>query len=183
MKVENTILDGVVALTPQVLKDTRGYFMESFRQDKAMELLGIESLFVLELESRSIKNTLRGLHYQLPPHDQSKLVSVSYGRVLDVVVDLRESSKDFKRHLLVELSDQNNKQLYVPKGFGHGFLVLSDIAVMHYKLDGYYEPSSYTGVNIFDQELDIKLPISQENAVISQKDLQLPLLNSAYLFN
>ncbi len=182
MTINKTTLDGVVEITPSVFRDERGYFMESFRLDIMQKELNIAKPFVLEFESRSVKNTLRGLHYQIDPHAQSKLVSVSYGKVLDIIVDIRKSSKTFMQHICIELSDENNKQLYIPEGFAHGFLALSDTAVMHYKLDGYYNAESYTGINIFDEELNIELPIKKEHLVISQKDIELPSLSSAILF-
>lgn len=182
MTINPTLLSGVFEITPSVFRDERGYFTESFRVDIMQKELGLTKPFVLEFESRSVKNTLRGLHYQAEPHAQSKLVHVSYGKVLDIVVDIRKSSKTFMQHICVELSDENNKQLYIPEGFAHGFLALSDTAVMHYKLDGYYNAESYTGINVFDKELNIELPIKREHLVISQKDIELPSLGSAILF-
>lgn len=182
MTINATLLSGVFEIIPSVFRDNRGYFTESFRLDVMQKELNLTKPFVLEFESRSVKNTLRGLHYQIDPHAQSKLVSVSYGKVLDIIVDIRKSSKTFMQHICIELSDENNKQLYIPEGFAHGFLALSDTAVMHYKLDGYYDAGSYTGINIFDKELNIELPIKKEHLVISQKDIELPSLSSAILF-
>ncbi len=182
MQVKSTEFLDIFEITPKVFKDERGYFAESFRKDILEKELDQKLDFVLEFESRSIKNTLRGLHYQIEPYAQSKLVSVSYGKVLDIVVDIRKSSKNFMKYIVVELSDKNNKQLFIPKGYAHGFLALSDIAVMHYKLDGYYEPSSYKGLNIFDKELNIQLPVKKELVLMSDKDQTLPTLKQAELF-
>jgi dTDP-4-dehydrorhamnose 3,5-epimerase len=182
MQIKPTDFPDVFEITPHIFKDERGSFAESFKLNILEEVLNQKLEFVLEFESRSIQNTLRGLHYQLEPYAQSKLVSVSYGKVLDIVVDIRKSSKTFMQYIVIELSDENNKQLFIPKGYAHGFLVLSDTAVMHYKLDGYYHPDSYTGLNVFDSSLNIQLPIKKELIVISHKDKTLPTLNEALLF-
>ena len=128
------------------------------------------------------KNTLRGLHYQYGGYAQSKLVNVSFGKVLDIIVDIKEDSPTFGEYITIELSSDNNLQVFIPKGYAHGFLSLSDVAVMHYKLDDYYSPKHYTGLNIFDDELNIKLPVEKEMLCISEKDLQLPFLKDAVLF-
>jgi dTDP-4-dehydrorhamnose 3,5-epimerase len=176
-----TNFDDVIIVEPSVFKDDRGYFFESFKKEEFQK--NVDNVdFVLEFESRSQQNTLRGLHYQSSVAAQSKLVSVSFGKVLDIIVDIRKNSKTFGEYITVELSDENNKQIYIPKGYAHGFLALSDIAVMHYKLDRYYAPEYYTGVNIFDEELNIKLPIDKKDICISEKDLNLPSLKDAILF-
>lgn len=177
-----TKFDDIFIIEPSVYRDDRGYFTESFRTDILKENLKFNNNFVLEFESRSVKNTLRGLHYQTEPHAQAKLVHVSYGKVLDIVVDIRKSSKTFMQHICVELSDENNRQLFIPKGYAHGFLALSDLAVMNYKLDNYYNAESYTGLNFFDKELNIELPTKRDSLIISQKDIELPLLKNAILF-
>lgn len=182
MTINQTALEGVLEIIPSVFRDDRGYFMESFKLDIMQKELNIVKPFVLEFESRSVKNTIRGLHYQTEAHAQSKLVSVSYGKVLDIIVDIRKSSKTFMQYICIELSDENNKQVYIPKGYAHGFLALSDTAVMHYKLDDYYNAESYTGINIFDKELNIELPIERDKLIISQKDMELPALKDAVLF-
>lgn len=171
----------VILVQPDVYKDERGYFFESFKHNELCENIGNVS-FVLEFESKSKKNTLRGLHYQANPKAQSKLVSVSYGKVLDIIVDIKNDSPTFGQHLTIELSDENNTQVFIPRGYAHGFLALSEEAVMHYKLDDYYSPENYTGINIFDKDLDIKLPVDADKLEISPKDRELPSLNDAILF-
>lgn len=182
MLIERTLFSDVFEITPTVFTDERGYFMESFKFHEMENSLNIKKPFVLEFESRSEKNTLRGLHYQIEPYAQAKLVNVSYGKVLDIIVDIRQSSKTFMQYITIELSDENHKQVYIPKGYAHGFLVLSDVAVMHYKLDGYYQASAYTGLNIFDKNLNIQLPIKKELLLMSDKDKTLPTVNEAQLF-
>jgi dTDP-4-dehydrorhamnose 3,5-epimerase len=181
MKFTKTKFEDVILIQPDIFKDDRGYFCESFRHDEfCREVDNIN--FVLEFESRSKKNTLRGLHYQSNPKAQSKLVSVSYGKVLDIIVDVRKDSNTFGQYITVELSNENNTQVYIPKGYAHGFLALSEEAVMHYKLDDYYSPENYTGINIFDEKLNIQLPINKDKLCISPKDLELPILDKAILF-
>lgn len=181
MTYNKTKFDDVILIQPEVYGDERGYFFESFQYADFCKNI-CDTQFVLEFESRSKKNTLRGLHYQTNPKAQSKLVSVSYGKVLDIIVDIRKDSKTFGEHITIELSDENNTQVFIPKGFAHGFLALSDIAVMSYKLDDYYSADNYTGINIFDADLDIKLPIKTNKLCISDKDKILPSLKDAILF-
>lgn len=181
MTYSKTKFDGVILIQPEVYTDGRGYFFESFQHDDFCKNV-YDTQFVLEFESRSKINTLRGLHYQANPKAQSKLVSVSYGKVLDIIVDIRKESKTFGECLTIELSDKNNTQVFIPQGFAHGFLALSETAVMHYKLDAYYSAENYTGINIFDTNLGIKLPIETDKLCISNKDKILPSLNDAILF-
>lgn len=181
MIYKKTLFDDVFIIEPEVYTDERGYFFESFKHNELCKNLG-DINFVLEFESQSKLNTLRGLHYQTNSHAQTKLVNVSYGKVLDIIVDIRQNSKTFGQHITIELSDENNKQVFIPKGYAHGFLALSDIAVMHYKLDDYYSAKDYTGINIFDNDLNIELPIPINEILISDKDNALPFLSNAILF-
>ena len=176
-----TKFEDVILIEPSVYKDERGYFFESFKKEEFCNNV-IDTDFVLEFESKSKKHTLRGLHYQASPKGQSKLVHVSYGKVLDIIVDIKKDSPTFAQYITIELSDENNTQVFIPQGYAHGFLVLSDIAVMHYKLDDYYSPENYTGINIFDKELNIELPVKDTDLCISDKDKKLPFLNDAILF-
>ena len=181
MTYTKTKFKDVILINPDIYSDDRGYFFESFKHNEFCTYV-YNTNFVLEFESKSKKNTLRGLHYQTNPVAQSKLVSVSYGKVLDIIVDIKKNSDTFGQYLTVELSDENNTQVFIPKGYAHGFLVLSDTAVMHYKLDDYYSPNNYTGINIFDKELNINLPIEANKLCISDKDKELPSLDDAVLF-
>lgn len=181
MIYSKTLFDDVVVIEPEIYSDERGYFFESFKHNELCENVG-EINFVLEFESKSKRNTLRGLHYQINPSAQAKLVSVSYGKVLDIIVDIKKGSKTFGQYITIELSDENNKQVFIPSGYAHGFLALSETAVMHYKLDGYYSSQHYTGINIFDKDLNVQLPIEVEKICISDKDKMLPLLKDAILF-
>lgn len=181
MTYTKTKLEGVVLIQPSVFRDERGYFFESFKEREFYDNIG-NIRFVLEFESRSKYGTLRGLHYQTNPFAQSKLVSVSYGKVLDIIVDIRKESETFGKHITVELSDENNTQIFIPKGYAHGFLALSETAVMHYKLDDYYSPDNYTGIHVFDEKLNIELPLKKEDICMSQKDDELPILDNAILF-
>lgn len=181
MIYRKTKFDDVIIIEPTVLKDERGYFFESFKQKELDEIIGKKE-FVLEFESKSKKNTLRGLHYQVGEFAQSKLVNVSYGKVLDIIVDMKKDSPTFGNYMTIELSDENNLRVFIPKGYAHGFLALSDITIMHYKLDEYYSPKHYTGINIFDAILAIDLPIKIEDVCISNKDKELPILENAVHF-
>jgi len=182
MEFITTRFPDVIIIEPEIYKDHRGSFCESFNLKKFQD--NVENTnFVLEFESKSKKNTLRGLHYQSLPYAQSKLVGVSYGKVLDIIVDIQKNSPTFGEHLIIELSDENNRQLYIPKGYAHGFFVLSDNATMNYKLDNYYSQDNYTGINIFDVNLNIKIPVERKDILISEKDMALPLFNQAIYFN
>ena len=145
----------VILIEPTVHGDSRGYFMESFRQDLLDDFLGYEVNFVQDNESKSAKGVLRGLHYQLPPYAQAKLVRVIEGRVLDVAVDIRQSSPTFGQYVSKELSSDNHHQLFIPRGFAHGFVVLSESAVFAYKVDNYYSPNDDRGIAFDDPEIDI----------------------------
>lgn len=176
MKIKETHIPGLLVVEPQVFGDSRGYFFESFNAAKFAEQTGIDTQFVQDNESRSSYGVVRGLHMQLPPHAQAKFVRVVEGRVLDVAVDLRKDSPTFGKHFAIELTGENHLQVYIPKGFAHGFSVLSETAVFQYKCDGYYAPASEAAIawNDPDLAIDWKLPI--EAVVLSDKDRNHPSL-------
>jgi len=168
MKVEETALPGVQVITPRIFADSRGYFLETYNQ-RSMSEIGLPSTWLQDNSSFSKKNVLRGIHYQaIQP--QGKLVRVSQGAVLDVAVDLRRSSPTFGRHLAVELSAENGKMLWIPVGFGHAFLVLSDVAGFAYKVTDYYSPAGERTIVWNDPDLAIPWPVTAEEAIVSDKD-------------
>ena len=164
----------VVLIKPTIYGDDRGYFVETFRQDLLEKATGYQINFIQDNESKSIKGVLRGLHYQLPPYTQAKLVRVIEGVVLDIAVDIRTSSPTFGQHVAVELTGKNKHQLFVPRGFAHGFVVLSDSAIFAYKVDNFYAPEHDRGMNFNDAELNIDWRLSEKELKLSEKDLQLP---------
>jgi len=166
-----------VVVESQVHGDSRGYFVETFRQDLFEKALGYSVDFVQDNESKSSKGVLRGLHFQLAPHAQSKLVRVIEGCVLDVAVDIREGSSTFGQHVAVELSADNKRQMFVPRGFAHGFVVLSDTATFAYKVDNYYSPECDRGLAFDDPELNIDWQLPKEQLQLSAKDTQQPSLS------
>ncbi len=168
----------VFIIEPKIHGDQRGYFVETFRHDKLEEALGYSVNFVQDNESKSSQGVLRGLHFQLAPHAQSKLVRVIEGSVLDVAVDIRQGSPSFGQHVAVELSGNNKKQLFVPRGFAHGFIVLSDTATFAYKVDNYYSPECDRGLAFDDKDLNIDWVLSKENILLSDKDTKQPALNN-----
>ena len=170
MKIRETGISGLVVIEPDVFGDSRGYFMESFSLKKFRELTGHDVEFVQDNESLSSYGVVRGLHFQRPPHAQSKLVRVVSGRVLDVAVDLRADSPTYGKHYAIELSGDNHLQMFMPKGFAHGFAVLSEEAVFQYKCDEYYAPESEGGVAWDDPELAIDWRIPREDVRLSEKD-------------
>jgi dTDP-4-dehydrorhamnose 3,5-epimerase len=181
MKFIPTKIPDVIIIEPKVFGDDRGYFMESFRQDLFdKEIPGID--FIQDNESLSVFGVLRGLHYQLPPFAQSKLVRVVKGKVLDVAVDIRKNSPTFGKHASVELSEHNKRQLFVPRGFAHGFVVLSDSAVFQYKVDNLYSGEHDRGIAFDDPEIGIDWGLPIDKLVLSDKDTQNPLLKDAELF-
>lgn len=182
MKLYNTDIEGVLLIAPQRYGDARGYFVESFNAERFRQVTGLEICFVQDNESRSVRGVIRGLHYQKAPYAQAKLVRVVAGKVLDVVVDLRKSSPTFGKHLAVELSDENGLQLFIPKGFAHGYAVLSEEAVFQYKCDAYYAPEAECGIAWNDPDLGIKWPINTEDAILSEKDCKHPIFKNASLF-
>ncbi len=183
MKLTSQSIEDVILITPTMHGDDRGYFIETFRQDLLEEAIGYKVNFVQENESRSTKGVLRGLHYQLPPYTQAKLVKVVEGSVLDIAVDLRKSSPTFGQHVSLELTAQNKHQLFVPHGFAHGFVVLSDSATFAYKVDNYYAPDYDRGIAFDDDQLKINWQLSAEELQLSYKDMAHPsLANAKYLF-
>ena len=176
MTFEQTPLNDCFVMNPTVLEDDRGYFFESFNLKTFEELTGMSPAFVQDNQSRSSKGVLRGLHLQQGDHAQAKLVRVLEGEVFDVVVDLRPNSSSFKKSFSITLSEQNKKQLFVPRGFAHGFLVTSDFATIHYKTDNYYNKQSESGILFSDPELGIEWPFPKQEIKTSAKDLLLPTL-------
>lgn len=172
MVVEETPLEGCYVLNPSVFEDKRGYFFESFNKRKFEEVIGHTIDFVQDNQSYSTKGVLRGLHFQKGEFAQAKLVSVLFGNVLDVAVDLRKDSKTYGEHFSLELSSDNKKQLFIPRGFAHGFLVLSDSAHFYYKCDNYYNKEAEGGIIYTDSYL--KINWGQSDAIVSGKDLKLP---------
>ena len=169
MNVLRTDIEGLVIIEPKVHGDERGYFFESFSErDFAAGVA--ETSFVQDNESRSVYGVVRGLHFQRPPHSQAKLVRVVKGRVLDVAVDLRKDSPTFGRHVAVELSEENHRQVFLPKGFAHGFSVLSEEAVFQYKCDDYYAPECEDAVAWDDPDLDIDWKVPADKVILSEKD-------------
>jgi len=173
----------IVLIEPTVHGDNRGYFIETFRQDLFEEAVGYQVNFIQDNESKSTKGVLRGLHYQLPPYTQAKLVRVIEGSVLDVAVDIRKSSPTFGQYVAVELTAENKHQLFVPHGFAHGFIVLSDSAIFTYKVDNYYAPEHDRGIAFDDNDLDIDWQLLAEDLRLSDKDkTHLSLTNAKDLF-
>ena len=183
MKFTPQSIKDVILIEPTTHGDDRGYFVETFRQDLLEEATGYRVNFVQDNESKSIKGVLRGLHYQLPPYTQAKLVRVIEGNVLDVAVDIRKSSPTFGQHVSLELTAQNKHQLFVPQGFAHGFVVLSDSATFAYKVDNYYTPKHDRGIAFDGEQLKINWQLSAEELQLSDKDRTHPsLANAKYLF-
>ena len=182
MEYQKTNIEGVYILKPRVFDDARGYFFEAWKQQDFQEHVGPVD-FIQDNESKSSRGVLRGLHYQTGQWAQAKLVRVIKGRVLDVAVDIRRSSPTFGRHVAVELSDDNKLQFFIPRGFAHGFLVLSPEAVFTYKVDNPYAPQSDSGVRWDDPELGIEWPLDGLDVLTSEKDMKQPLLRDAYVFD
>ncbi|PWD98696.1 dTDP-4-dehydrorhamnose 3,5-epimerase [Marinilabilia rubra] len=178
MQILQTKIPGLVIIEPDVFADQRGYFFESFNEDKYKKQ-GIISKFVQDNVSSSVRGVIRGLHYQLAPFSQAKLIQVLKGKVLDVAVDLRQGSPSFGEHISIELSDENHRQFFVPRGFAHGFSVLSDEVLFSYKCDNLYSKEAERGINFNDPFLGIDWQISPHEAIISGKDQALPSLQEA----
>ncbi|WP_373036170.1 dTDP-4-dehydrorhamnose 3,5-epimerase [Sulfurimonas sp.] len=176
MKFIRTEIPDVIICEPLVHGDNRGYFVETFRQDKLEDFLGFNLIFCQDNESKSSRGVLRGLHYQLAPSAQSKLVRVIQGKVLDVAVDIRKGSPTFGKHVSVELTAENKKQLLVPRGFAHGFVVLEDNTIFAYKVDNYYSPENDRGIAFDDPNLSIDWQIPHTELNLSQKDTKQPKL-------
>ena len=181
MKVIKTSISDVVILEPRVFGDERGYFFESFSQREFNEQVA-EVTFVQDNESKSSYGVVRGLHYQLPPYTQAKLVRVVEGEVLDVVVDLRKNSATFGKHVAVVLSGENKRQFFIPKGFAHGFAVLSPQAIFQYKCDNYYAPQYESGIQFDDPALGIDSKIPEAEMILSAKDRMHKRLEEAFVF-
>ena len=177
MLVESTNLKDCFIIKDTVYNDERGYFFESFNEEAFNRVTGLNVRFVQDNQSKSTKGVLRGLHFQLGVHAQAKLVRVLHGKVLDVAVDIRPHSRTFGEYLAVELTDQNATQLFVPRGFAHGFVVLSESATFFYKCDNYYQKSSESGIIYNDPQLAIDWQLSAEELLLSEKDLLHKNLN------
>lgn len=180
MTAEETYLKGCFIISPNVIKDERGYFFESFNQHKFEILTGIKTPFVQDNQSQSNRGVLRGLHYQTGDYAQAKLVRVIKGSVLDVCVDLRPESETFAKSFSIILDDLDNKQLYIPRGFAHGFLVLEDKTIFSYKCDNYYNKASEAGIIYNDATLQIKWDFPSEELLLSEKDKQLETFDTHF---
>jgi len=168
MKINKTFIEDLLIIEPQLFKDERGFFYESYNKNN----LDINIVFVQDNESKSYKGVIRGLHFQTPPFEQTKLVRCVSGNILDVAVDLRTNSKTYGKSFSIELSSENNKQLFIPKGFAHGFQVLSETAIVNYKVDNYYNPKSDSGLIWNDKDLSIDWNLDLK-PILSVKDLKL----------
>ncbi len=182
MKFTRTIIPDVILIDPKVHGDERGYFVETFRADKFSEFLGFTIAFCQDNESKSSYGVLRGLHYQLPPFAQTKLVRVIDGSVLDVAVDIRQGSPTFGQYVAVVLSGENKRQMFIPRGFAHGFVVLSETCTFAYKVDNYYSPECDRGIAFDDPSLNIDWVVAKAELQLSAKDTKQPLLSNADLF-
>ncbi len=181
MKIIETGFDGLYIIEPQVFEDERGYFFESYNLKKISEY-GLKAQFIQDNESKSSYGVIRGLHYQLEPFAQTKLLRVVQGKILDVAVDMRQNSKTFGSYFAIELSAENKRQFYIPKGFAHGFSVISPETIVNYKCDNYYNKDSERGVNLNDSKLNIDWKIDKYKQIISEKDLLWPLIDNADFF-
>ena len=168
MKINKTFIEDLLIIEPQLFKDERGFFYESYNKNN----LDINIVFVQDNESKSYKGVIRGLHFQTPPFEQTKLVRCVSGNILDVAVDLRTNSKTYGKSFSIELSSENNKQLFIPKGFAHGFQVLSETAIVNYKVDNFYNPKSDSGIIWNDKDLSIDWNLDLK-PILSKKDLKL----------
>lgn len=171
MDVEKTFIDGVYIITPKVFKDDRGYFFESFNQKEFEEKVGEKINFVQDNQSKSSYGVVRGLHFQMPPHAQTKLVRCVKGRIIDFAVDLREDSPTYGKHVAVELSEDNFKQLFIPKGFAHGFSTQSEEAIVQYKCDDFYCKECEGGIYALDPKLGIDFNLQLDDVIMSEKDV------------
>ena len=175
MEVIKTKIEGIVIIEPCIFKDARGYFYESFSQKEFDEKV-MPIRFVQDNESMSTYGVMRGLHFQRPPFTQSKLVRCCRGAILDIAVDIRKGSPTYGQHVAIELTEENHRQLFIPRGFAHGFAVLSDVAVLQYKCDNFYAPQADAGIQLRDKDLGIDWQIPTENAILSEKDIKHPCL-------
>lgn len=182
MEYKKTSIEGVYVIEPRVFNDARGYFFEAWKKEEFEAHVGHVD-FIQDNESKSSKGVLRGLHYQKGAFSQSKLVRVIVGTVVDVAVDIRRSSPTFGQYVMVELSAENKRQLFIPRGMAHGFLVLSNEAVFTYKVDNPYSPQSEAGIRWNDPALNIQWPVEGLDVLTSEKDFKLPFLKDAELFD
>ncbi len=178
MKIEKTALNDCLLIRDTVFNDERGYFIETFNATRFKQETGVDANFVQDNQSRSVKGVLRGLHFQKGQHAQAKLVRVLRGQVLDVAVDIRSNSSTYGQYYSVILSETSHTQLYIPRGFAHGFLVLSDVADFFYKCDNYYNKESEGGIIYNDHDININWQLQDDELLVSPKDMQLPLLSS-----
>ena len=176
MEIIKTDIEGLIIIKPQIFKDSRGYFFESFSQREFNEKV-TPIQFVQDNESCSSYGVMRGLHFQKPPYSQSKLVRCVKGSVLDVAIDIRKGSPTYGKHVAVELSAENHLQFFIPKGFAHGYAVLSKEAIFQYKCDEFYTPQSEGGIQLMDESLGINWPIYADDAILSDKDKKYPKLS------
>ena len=181
MKISKTAIEGVVIIEPQVFEDERGYFFESWNQAKMKEA-GLDYNFIQDNQSKSCYGVIRGIHFQKGEYAQAKLVRVLEGTVLDVAVDLRRNSPTFGKYVAVELSAENKKQLMIPRGFGHGFSVLSDTAVFAYKCDNVYNKASEVGIRFNDPDIGVDWKVNPDKAILSEKDKTAPFLKEVECF-
>lgn len=181
MEYKKTSIEGVYIIEPKVFNDARGYFFEAWKKEEFEQHIG-KVEFVQDNESKSSYGVLRGLHYQKGDCSQAKLVRVIKGKVLDVAVDIRKSSPTFGQHVMVELSDENKRQFFIPRGFAHGFLVLSDEAIFTYKVDNAYAPQADAGIRWNDPDINIQWPIDSKDVQTSEKDLKQPFFKDAEVF-
>ena len=179
MKITQGPIPGIFIIEPQVFEDSRGYFFESFNKKKFDEATGIKSNFVQDNQSKSVRGVLRGLHFQLNPNAQSKLVRTLSGEVWDVAVDIRLGSPTYGEYFGIHLSSENKKQIFIPGGFAHGFVVLSETAEIHYKTDNFYHKESESGIIFNDPDINIDWPIADADIVLSEKDKELKPLKEA----
>lgn len=178
MNIKETHIKGCFIIESNVFQDKRGYFLESYNQYLFNEITGLKINFVQDNESYSSKGVLRGLHYQEGDQAQAKLVRVIKGKVLDVAVDIRKGSQTYGKHITVELSEENKKQFFVPRGFAHGFIVLSETALFSYKCDNFYNKTAERGIIYNDKQLNIDWKLPKEKFIISEKDLKLPIFDN-----
>jgi dTDP-4-dehydrorhamnose 3,5-epimerase len=178
MKVIKTEIEGILIIEPKVFEDDRGYFFESFNENKYIEA-GIDNKWVQDNQSRSSYGVVRGLHYQIEPYAQTKLVRALQGRIIDIAVDIRKESPAFGKWIKIELSEENKRQLLVPKGFAHGFAVISEVAVVLYKCDKFYNPQAERGIIYNDNDLNIDWGLNADDIIVSDKDKMLPEFSHA----
>ena len=181
MEYKKTTIEGVYIIEPKVFNDARGYFFEAWKKEEFEQHIG-KVEFMQDNESKSSYGVLRGLHYQKGDCSQAKLVRVIKGKVLDVAVDIRKSSPTFGKYVMVDLSDENKRQFFIPRGFAHGFLVLSDEAIFTYKVDNAYAPQADAGIRWNDPDINIQWPIDPAQVQTSEKDLKQPFLKDAEVF-